>query len=140
MFDDFLYHLLTTMNFHEHFDLTLNWPQFALTLNRLGVYNAPLIDAILMQRSRFGHFGEDCFAFLESLQKNRLVKAEFQNLLPDLNRISHNNQFRLFVYGDNGVTIPLLVKINIRSRTFAPFEDDETNSIESIRCDDNHRL
>lgn len=133
LFGDYLYPLLASMNFHQQFDIRLNWPKFALRLHRLGIYHKPLINEIFKQKSQFD---ADGLADLESLQMEKLVNLkDIGSKLPDLKRILGENQLRLLVHADNGVVIPLLIKIDIHSKEFVSFGDGETNSLRSIRCD-----
>lgn len=140
LFDEYLYPILNQMNFHQQFDIRLNWPKFALRLNRLGVYHKPLITEIFKQKSQFESIDLDSIADLEALQLGKLVNADVHSKLSNLKRTLGENRLRLLVYADNGVIIPLLVKIDIHSKEFVPFENSETNSINSIRCDDNQCL
>lgn len=71
LFDDCLYPLLSTMNFHQQFDIRLNWPKFALRLYRFGIYHKPLVNEILKQKSHFQSIDADCFANLEAIQRVR---------------------------------------------------------------------
>lgn len=140
LFEDFLFPQLASMNFHQQFDMKLNWPKFALRLHRLGVCHKPLIDEILRRKSHFETTDAVSYAELEALQMEMLVNAEIRNILPDLKQNIGEDNVRLIVYAGNGVVIPLLVKIDIHSKEFVAFGDDETNSLNSIRCNENHCL
>lgn len=138
LFDNYLYPLLTKMNFHQQFDIRLNWPKFAFRLYRIGIYHKPLISEIFKQKSHFEAISNaNCVADLEGIYMEKLVNADIRNELSNLKRILDENELRLLVHADNGVVVPLLVKIDIHSKGFASFGDDETNSLNSIRCNDN---
>lgn len=139
LFEDFLRPTLATMNFHQQFDIRLNWPKFALRLNSVGIYHKPLIQAILRDRQHFKQIDVSSIEELEILQMEKLLNASLRCSLPDLKMIFGEN-IRLLVHEDNDTIIPLLVKIDIHSRKFVPFGETETNSLSSIQCDDNQLL
>lgn len=128
------------MNFHQQLDVRLNWPKFALRLHRFGIHHQLLIGEILKQRSHFETFDKDSIGVLECIEIERLVNANVQNLLPVFRQNIHENLSRLIVYAENGVIIPLLVKIDTHSRNLVSFGEKETNLLQSIQCNDNQCL
>lgn len=140
LFNEFVCPTVANLNLHNQFDIRLNWPKFALRLHRLGIYHTLLINEILRQKSHFKTFDTQSVAELESLQMEKLVDAKISGWLPDFKESVGEKNLRLLVYAENGVIIPLLIKINIHSKTFAPFGNAETNSLNSIRCNDNQSL
>lgn len=138
-FYDFLLPTLSTMNFHQQFDIKLNWPRFTLWLHRFGIHHQPLISGILKQKTHFDTIDANSVDRIESLQMEKVVDASVHNLLPDLKSIVGDN-LRLLVHTNNDIIIPLLLKIDVHSNKFVPFEVTETNSIETIHCDANESL
>lgn len=140
LFEDFLFPQLASMNFHQQFDMKLNWPKFALRLHRLGVYHQRLINEILRRKSHCETIDAVCYAELEAIQMEKLVDAEIRTILQSLKQNVGEDHLRLIVYADNGLVIPLLLKIDIDSKEFVAFGDDETNSLNSIRFNENQCL
>lgn len=141
VFHEFLLPLLSAMNFHQQFDFHLNWPKFALTLQNLGIQHRPLINEIFKRRPQFVTYHG--FDVLECLEMERLLNANIQHLLPQLKH-AIGEYVRLLVSTDNdGIIIPLLLKIDIHSKKLIPFGDGSVilmNSMNSIPCRDNQLL
>lgn len=129
------------MNFHQQLDIKLNWPRFALVLQRFGIYHKQLIAAILKQKSQFQCIDKKSVADLEDLQMERLLRIPLDGIsLEGLKQIIGENQLRLLAYANNDVIIPIVVKIDLHSKMFASFQNTETESISTYRCDRNQCL
>lgn len=126
------------MNFHQQFDIKLNWPKFALSLKRLGIEHKLLITEILEQRSRF-KFTANSIQELETLEFEKLTNAHVGDSLTDL-KLNFDEYIRILVHTNVGTFIPLLVKIDLHTKCVVPFGETKTNSLSSIKCDDNHCL
>lgn len=126
------------MNFHQQFDIKLNWPKFALSLKRLGIEHKLLITEILKQRSRF-KFTANSVQELEILEFERLTNAHVRDSLTDL-KLNFEEYIGILVHTNDDTFIPLLVKIDLHSKSVVPFGETKTNSLSSIKCDDNHCL
>lgn len=138
LFHDFLLPLLGAMNFQQQFDFHLNWPKFALTLHNLGVHQQPLVNEIFKRRSQF----ETCqgFELLECLEMERVLNVNnIQHLLPDMKH-AIGKHMRLLACTDNGIFVPMLIKIDTHSKMLLPFVDDEVISIHSMPCHDNQLM
>lgn len=137
LFHDFLLPLLSSMNFHQQLDFHLHWPKFALTLLNLGIHHQPLINEIFKRRSQFQtYYG---FDLLECLEMQRMLNVNVEHLLPDMKR-AIGKYMRLLVCIDNGVVVPMLIKIDIHSKKLLPVENDKLISMNSMPCQDDQLL
>lgn len=136
-FHDFLFPLLSAMNFHQQFDFHLNWPKFALTLLNHGIHHQPLINEIFKRRSQFQtHQG---FDVLECFEMERMLNVNVQHLLPYIKNVI-GKHMRLLVCIDKDILVPMIVKIDTHSKKLLPFENNEMISINSIPYRNNQLL
>lgn len=127
------------MNFHQQFDLRLNWPTFALRLQNLGIHHRPLINEILKRRDQFQSY--ENFDILEWSEMERLLNVNIQqNLLPKL-KSAIGKQMQLLACTDSDIIVPMLLKIDTHSRKLLPFADDfKIASLRSLTSNDNQIL
>lgn len=134
-FYEFLFPLLSSMNFHQQLDFNLDWPKLALTLLNLGIHHQPLITEILKRRSQFQRYYG--FEALECHEMEQMINVNVAHLMPDM-RHAIDRHVRFLACVDSSL-VPMLVKIDIHSKVLLPFEDDNI-TINSISCPDNQLL
>lgn len=140
LFEEFLIPTLSNMNFHQQFDIKINWPKFALQLHRFGIYHHALIDAILKQKSDFQSIDRNSVAELETIKMEKLLCTQVGNSLEELKGLMEENRMQLLAHANNDMTIPIVVKIDVHSKQFVPFCSTETGSIYSYKCEQNQCL
>lgn len=137
LFYDFLLPLLSATNFHQQLDFHLNWPKLALTLLNLGIRHQPLINEILKRRSQFQT--QQGFDALECLEMERMINVDVQHLLPDIKN-AMGKHIRFCACSDDGIVVPMLVKIDTHSKKLLSFEGDKNVSMNSWHCHDGQLL
>lgn len=140
LFEEYLAPTLANMNFHQQFDIKINWPKFALQLHHLGIYHKTLINAILQQKTVFQSVDKRRVAALEIIEMEKMLRVPVGKSLEDLKRVVGENQIRLLVHSNFDAVIPIVFKMNIHSKHFASFRSLETESIHSYQCDRNQCL
>lgn len=140
LFEEYLAPTLANMNFHQQFDIKINWPKFALQLHHLGIYHKTLINAILQQKTVFQSVDKRGVAALEIIEMEKILRVPVGKSLEDLKRVVGENQIRLLVHSNFEAIIPIVFKMNVHSKHFASFRSLETESIHSYQCDQNQCL
>lgn len=136
-FQDFLLPSLGAINFHQQLDIHLNWPKFALTLNRLGIFHRPLIREILKRRAQFEAYNG--YDSLECLVMEKLANTDVHHILSDLKR-AMDKYMHLLACADNDIIIPMMFKIDTKSKKLLRFTDNHIVVVNSLPHHDNQLL
>ncbi|XP_031621099.1 uncharacterized protein LOC116339393 [Contarinia nasturtii] len=134
LFHEILATTLANMNFNKHFHtIKLDWAHLAVRLSQNGIYHKRLNDCILKRRFSY-EFNVDSLAELETLELEKIIGVEIGSSLSNLKRVFGDN-IRLLIRTSDGSLIPLLLKIDINSKSIVPFKKHEGITLNSLNCD-----
>lgn len=130
--------ILSEVPLHEYLHSGADWPQFAIKLHNIGVYNQRLINAILNDETRFDAESITTVKQLKPISNEETENVNRTNtvddrLVSDLRDITGPNRLLQSIRLDNEFWIPFLIKVNRKTRSLLSFVDDERESVNCVK-------